>query len=67
MSRSEFIGRTIEATKTDFSLRSAEAESIETTASVNTKFCPTTRLLTKYELEAAAVASPSLGSLSRSF
>lgn len=67
MSRSEFIGRTIEATKTDFSLRSAEAEAIETTASVNTKFCPTTRLLTKHELEAAAVASPSLGSLSWSF
>lgn len=64
LSRSIFINRTIEAAKTQFSIRSTESESIETTA--NTKFCPSTRLLTKQELEAAAFASPSVGSLSQS-
>ena len=64
LSRSIFINRTIEAAKTQFSIRSTESESIETTA--NTNFCPSTRLLTKQELEAAAFASPSVGSLSQS-
>ena len=66
LSRSVFIDRTIEATKTHFSLRSTDLEAIETPA--NTKFCPSTRLLTMQELETAAkFASQSKVSLSQSY
>ncbi|KAF3952490.1 hypothetical protein CMV_021958 [Castanea mollissima] len=66
LSRSVFIDRTIEAAKTHFSVRSTDLEAIETTA--NTKFCPSTKLLTMQELETVAkFASQSKVSLSQSF
>jgi hypothetical protein len=69
MPRSIFIDKTVEATKTEFSLRLAESEAIETPS--NTKFCHSTSLLTLQELEAAAAAalaaSSSEGSLAESF
>ncbi|KAB1216722.1 hypothetical protein CJ030_MR4G003853 [Morella rubra] len=63
MPRSIFVDRSVEATKTHFLLRSTESENIE--AHSGTKFCHSTRLLTKQELEAAAFAAPSEGALSQ--
>ncbi|XWS37338.1 hypothetical protein CRYUN_Cryun19dG0034200 [Craigia yunnanensis] len=54
MPRSTFINKTVEATGTQFSLRSFQLEEIETCS--ETEFCPSTRFLTNEELEAAAVA-----------
>ncbi|KAE8124018.1 hypothetical protein FH972_018930 [Carpinus fangiana] len=66
MPRSIFIDKTVDATKTEFSLRLRESEAIETPS--NAKFCHSTRLLTMQELEAAAaLASSSEGSLAESF
>lgn len=68
MPRSIFIDKTVDATKTEFSLRPTESEAIETPS--NAKFCHSTRLLTMQELEAAvavALASSSEGSLAESF
>ncbi|XP_022738276.1 uncharacterized protein LOC111291007 [Durio zibethinus] len=54
MPRSTFINKTVEATGTQFSLRSIMSEEIESCS--ETEFYPSTRLLTDKELEAAAVA-----------
>ncbi|GAV70147.1 BPL_LplA_LipB domain-containing protein [Cephalotus follicularis] len=54
MTRSNFIERTVEATGFYFSVRSVDLEAIETPS--NIKFCPSSRLLAKQELEAAARA-----------
>lgn len=50
-----FIDKTVEALKTQFSLRTIEFEALE--SFLDTKFCPTTRLLLRHELETAAIAS----------
>jgi hypothetical protein len=69
MPRSIFIDKTVDATKTEFSLRLTESEATETPS--NAKFCHSTRLLTMHELEEAAaapaLASSSEGSLAESF
>ncbi|KAK6249988.1 hypothetical protein SCA6_003993 [Theobroma cacao] len=54
MPRSTFINKTVEATGTQFSLRSYPLEAIETGS--ETEFYPSTRFLTDEELEAAAAA-----------
>ncbi|KAG2679286.1 hypothetical protein I3760_11G044700 [Carya illinoinensis] len=64
MPRSTFIDKTEGAIDTHFSLRSRESEDIETLP--NIQFSPSTRPLTKRELEAAALASPSEGAFSHS-
>lgn len=62
MPRSVFINKTVEAVETDFSVRSIEPNGLASLC--NAKFCPTTRLLTRQELEAAAFASQVKSSLS---
>ncbi|XVF09050.1 hypothetical protein REPUB_Repub07fG0057700 [Reevesia pubescens] len=54
MPRSTFINKTVDATGTQFSLRSFQLEATETR--FETEFNPSTRFLTDGELEAAAVA-----------
>ena len=53
--RSVFIDKTVEALETDFSVRSVEPNDL--LSLLNTNFCPSTRLLTRKELDAAAFAS----------
>ncbi|KAM6584606.1 hypothetical protein CsatB_011608 [Cannabis sativa] len=55
MPRSLFIDKTVEALETDFTVRSIEPNGLQ--ALLNTNFCPSTRLLTKKELDVAAFAS----------
>ncbi|XP_024019577.1 uncharacterized protein LOC21389922 isoform X2 [Morus notabilis] len=56
MPRSVFIDKTVEALGTEFSVRSVKSDGLA--SFLNTKFSPSTRLLTRQELEAAAFASP---------
>lgn len=60
--RSVFIQKTVEAISAEFSVESEHTDPFET----NSKFVPSTRLLTRQELEEAAVASQSASSLSQS-
>lgn len=62
--RSIFMEKTIEATKTDFSLSLTESEAMETPS--NAKFCPSSRPLTVQELEAAVSSSSSEASFAGS-
>lgn len=62
MPRSEFIDKTVEALETEFSVRSIEPYGLASL--LNTKFCPSTRLLTRQELEAATFDSHGESSLS---
>ncbi|PON56795.1 Biotinyl protein ligase (BPL) and lipoyl protein ligase (LPL), catalytic domain containing protein [Trema orientale] len=62
MPRAVFIDKTVEVLETDFSVRSIEPNGLASL--LNTEFCPSTRLLTRQELEAVAFASQVESSLS---
>nr|XP_043607337.1 putative lipoate-protein ligase A [Erigeron canadensis] len=55
LSRSDFINKTIDAAGSHFSVKSSEFDALKLRS--NSKFTPTSRLLTKQELEAAAIKS----------
>lgn len=55
ISRSDFINKTIDATRSQFSVTSTEFDSVNSLT--NSKFTPSSRLLTKQELETAAIKS----------
>ncbi|XP_062028102.1 uncharacterized protein LOC133744017 isoform X1 [Rosa rugosa] len=62
MPRSVFIDKTVEAISTEFSVNSEETDPFGT----NSKFVPSTRLLTRQELEEVALASQPESPLSES-
>ncbi|KAH0975721.1 hypothetical protein GBA52_017620 [Prunus armeniaca] len=62
--RSVFLDKTVDALGTQFSVRSEQLDAFEATS--NTKFVPSTRLLTRKELEEAAFGSHAESTLSQS-
>ncbi|ONI08698.1 hypothetical protein PRUPE_5G195000 [Prunus persica] len=62
--RSVFLDKTVDALRTQFSVRSEQLDAFEATS--NTKFVPSTRLLTRQELEEAAFGSHAETTLSQS-
>ncbi|XP_008239929.1 PREDICTED: lipoate-protein ligase LplJ [Prunus mume] len=62
--RSVFLDKTVDALGTQFSVRSEQLDAFEATSNIN--FVPSTRLLTRQELEEAAFGSHAESTLSQS-